>query len=405
MNAPSVAGDVGPLDLLVIQPTPFCNIDCSYCYLPDRQSRKRIAPEVLDCIFARVFESDLVASNFTVIWHAGEPLVLPPDFYAHALDLLDRHNTRGVPVFHSFQTNGTLIDEEWCQFINARKLRVGVSVDGPAFLHDRCRKTRQGKGTFDRAVRGMRLLRAHAIPFHVITVLTRASLDYADEMYAFYRAEGIERVGFNIEEIEGPNTSSSLQAEGARAAVTRFLARFYDLAAADGWPLRVREIDGALAALACPEAGPPRSHERTPLAIVSVDCEGNFSTFSPELLGLRAGRYDDFTIGRVQTDSFADALRSAKLQALRAEVEAGMRRCEQTCDYYPWCGGGSPANKVFENGTFDSAETMFCRLGKQAVLDVVLSRLEGGPIQLATGPSSFPPTPEAHEPGGRLSLL
>ena len=83
----------GPLDLLVVQPTPFCNIDCSYCYLPNRQSTKRISTAVLERLFAEVFNSGIVRGPFTVVWHAGDPLVLPPAFYEEAFDLLNRHNT------------------------------------------------------------------------------------------------------------------------------------------------------------------------------------------------------------------------------------------------------------------------------------------------------------------------
>jgi uncharacterized protein len=403
MNPPPAGA--GPLDLLVLQPTPFCNIDCTYCYLPDRASTKSMSPEVLEHVFARVFESGLATRPFTVVWHAGEPLVLPPAYYERAFALLDRANAPGLPVWHSLQTNATLIDDAWCDFIRARGVRVGVSVDGPAFLHDRCRRTRQGRGTHERVVRGMRRLRAAGIPFHVITVLTRPSLDYPDELYEFYTAEGVDQVGFNVEEIEGPHAHSSLEAGDTRAALARFLGRFYDLAAATDPQMHVREFDGAVAALAAGAGGPPpRTHETTPLAIISVDCDGNFGTFSPELLGLPSAHYGGFALGRVQTDSFQGALDSPKLRAMAADVGAGVERCRRECAYFPFCGGGAPANKYFENGSFDSTETLFCRLTKQAVLDVVLDKLErpGAP------PSPPPPGPARkaeRTAGSRLSLL
>src|SRR5271157_4331855 len=84
--------DVGPLDLLVLQPTPFCNIDCSYCYLPSRQSRERMSPAVLAAVFDRVFDSGLATRRFTVVWHAGEPLVLPVAYYERALEIVDARN-------------------------------------------------------------------------------------------------------------------------------------------------------------------------------------------------------------------------------------------------------------------------------------------------------------------------
>src|SRR5438132_13119431 len=75
----------GGLQLLILQPTPFCNIDCDYCYLPDRDSKARMSPEVLRAAIDRVFESGLAGEGFTVVWHAGEPLVLGTEWYDEAI--------------------------------------------------------------------------------------------------------------------------------------------------------------------------------------------------------------------------------------------------------------------------------------------------------------------------------
>src|SRR5262245_19715412 len=74
------SAELGPLELLVLQPTPFCNIDCSYCYLPGRQSIRRMSAETLEHTFRWVFSSGLARQEFTLLWHAGEPLVLPVSF-------------------------------------------------------------------------------------------------------------------------------------------------------------------------------------------------------------------------------------------------------------------------------------------------------------------------------------
>src|SRR5580700_1470841 len=134
----------GPLELLVVQPTPFCNINCSYCYLPDRQSTKRMSASVLEQTLRWVFAGDLVREPFCVLWHAGEPLTVPVAFYENATELLHRLNVSQVPFVQSIQTNATLIDAEWCRFFVEHHVDVGVSIDGPHFLHDRNRRTRQG---------------------------------------------------------------------------------------------------------------------------------------------------------------------------------------------------------------------------------------------------------------------
>jgi uncharacterized protein len=102
------------IELLVIQPTPFCNIDCRYCYLPNRNSKAVVAPETLTNLFSQVFASGWVDGALSVVWHAGEPMVLPIAFYRNAFRTIDRLKPEGLPIMHSFQTNGTLIDDRWC---------------------------------------------------------------------------------------------------------------------------------------------------------------------------------------------------------------------------------------------------------------------------------------------------
>src|SRR5262245_11425453 len=379
-DPPTTAVLPGPLELLVLQPTPFCNINCSYCYLPDRQSTRRMSPDTLDRTFRWVFESGLAREPFTLLWHAGEPLVLPVPFYETATDLLCRRNVGNVPILQSFQTNATLLDAGWCDFLRRPGVHLGVSVDGPDFLHDRYRRTRQGRGTLDRVLRGIHLLHEHGIPFEVITVLTADSLDYPDELFDFYRENGIVSVGFNVEEIEGPHLTSSLQRAGTPERFRRFLARFLTLARSAEPPLLVREFETSAAALlGARRCGPgSRTQENKPWAIVNVDCEGKFSTFSPELLGVTSLAHGDFALGNVATDPLEAVLASPRFRRLEDEIGRGVEMCRESCSYYPFCRGGPPGNKYVENGTFASTETLFCRLHKKICIDVTLELLEQG---------------------------
>jgi uncharacterized protein len=372
--------DVGPLELLVVQPTPFCNLDCSYCYLPDRGDTRRMSLPTLDRVFRWVAGSGLVREPFALLWHAGEPLVVPVDWYEKAAALLRSHGD-DWDVTQSFQTNATLIDAAWCEYFRRRHIDLGVSVDGPAFLHDRRRRTRGGKGTLDRVLRGIHTLNEHDIPFKVITVLTADSLDYPDELFDFYREHGIWSVGFNPEEVEGPNTVSSLQAEGAVPRFRRFLARFLDLALAADPPMEVREFEQSAAALLhARRAGPlRRPQENRPFGILNIDSEGNFSTYSPELLGLESPRHGAFALGNVASDPLQAVLASPRFAAMEADIAEGVRMCRQACRYFPFCGGGPPGNKHFEHGTFATTETLFCRLHMKACLDVTADRLERRP--------------------------
>ena len=368
------ADQVGPLELLVIQPTPFCNLDCSYCYLPDRLNKRKITLETLEKTFEWVFSSGLIRQPVTLLWHAGEPMVLPATFYEEATLLLDRCNTSGFEITQSLQTNATLVNEAWCDFLRRRKVQVGVSVDGPDFLNDRHRKTRNGGGTLDRVLRGMQLLRDHEIFFDVITVLTSTSLDYPDELFDFYMEHGITNIAFNVEEIEGPHVTSSLAANGVEPRFRRFYSRFMDLAlSAD---LRVREFDIARNTISSHEPFTTRTQECRPFGILNVDCEGNFSTYSPELLGLSSPRLGSFALGNVAQDTLDSVLTMPRFLALDDEIRRGVDLCQESCRYFPFCGGGPPGNKFFENGDFATTETLSCRLHKKAAFDVALDKLE-----------------------------
>ncbi len=368
------------IDLLVVQPTPFCNIDCKYCYLPDRNSKAVVAPQTLRNLFSQVFASGWVQNCLSVVWHAGEPMVLPIAFYRDAFAMIESLRPPDLSVVHSFQTNGTLIDEAWCAFFAEAKVNLGVSVDGPRHLHDRNRVTRSGRGTFDRAIAGIRLLRRREVPFHVISVLSSASMSSPQEMFDFYVVEGIEQVCFNVEESEGDHVSESFGDSGAEAAYYRFLSEFWRLAAAaPGKITFLREIEQALQQVIRPKEAAFRNQLVEPFAITSMDWAGNISTFSPELLGLKNPAYDDFLLGNINRDALVDLPRRPVFARILADIVAGVAMCRDTCEYFSVCGGGEPVNKLAENGSFASTETTYCRLTKMRATDLVLDALERVP--------------------------
>jgi uncharacterized protein len=366
-----------PISLLVIQPTPFCNLDCSYCYLPNRSDRSRMSPATLEATIAGVFESGLAGGELSIVWHAGEPLALPCRYYRDAFALVERIRPARTAVRHHFQTNATLIDDEWCDLIAAHEVRIGVSLDGPAWLHDRCRKTRSGHGTHARVMRGVAKLRERGIPFHAICVLTSESLRHPDEVFEFFRDAGIGQVGFNIEELEAAHGTTSLSGAEAETEFKRFLGRLLERVRAEPAAMRVREFDTVLAALADPGFGVHDGNCQTePGGIVSVAVDGQVSTFSPELLGMRDPRLGEFAFGNVRASGLGDILRGERLRRVAAEIAAGVAACKASCRYFAFCRGGAPVNKLSEKGSFSTTETVFCRLTQKAVVECVLGALE-----------------------------
>ena len=364
------------LGVLVIQPSPFCNINCDYCYLPDRTSTKRMEFDTLRKVMQRVAESGLVGPEFTLLWHAGEPLAVPISWYEEAFAIIDSFPELKGRVRHSFQSNGTLINQKWCDFIKAHPVDIGLSIDGPAEIHDKHRMTRSGKGTHAKAVRGADLLRENDIPFGVVAVISDVSLDRPDEIYEYFKDDlGIRGVGFNIEEVEGVNEISSL-ADQSDDRVRGFLQRVFDRNRADGFPLQIREFENAFEAIEAPHLnqtpdGKYYNLETEALAMINVDCHGSFSSFSPELLGQSTEKYKSFTFGNVLTQNFFEATANPQFQEVVRDIDAGNRKCAETCPYWKHCGGASPSNKYYENGTFDSTETHHCRSMIQMPIDIV----------------------------------
>ena len=191
-------------------------------------------------------------------------------------------------------------------------------------------------------------------------------------------------MGYNFDEAEGVHAASSLAAHEAEHEA--FLARTLALALQSGGRYRVRELAAALAAVA---ADPPRylhagrswplNAQVVPFSIVTVAWNGDFCTFSPEFLGqrqralrrLRARQRRQRRLPRRPPSGDA-------FERLWADVRRGVAACEASCPYFRYCGGGAPANKLYENGSLDSTETLYCRTMIKRPFETVLRALEPG---------------------------
>ena len=369
----------GPIGLVVLQPTSFCNLNCDYCYLPDRHLKKQLSLDLIEPIFKTIFTSRFLGEFVDVCWHAGEPLAVPISFYDRAFERIEvasrKYNIQQRPVYHSIQTNGTLITPAWCECFKRNNIHVGLSIDGPSFIHDRHRQTRRGLGSHASVMRGIDCLHKNNIPFNIIAVITQDSLDYPDEMFQFFWDNGITDVAFNLEETEGVHQSSSLQRQGTETRYRAFMKRFWELTTQTKGELVVREFE-SICSLIYNDQRLSATDMNTPFAIVSIDHQGNFATFDPELLSVKTKPYGDFILGNVLDDTFESACYSEKFQKVYGDMTAGVNLCRQTCDYFGVCGGGAGSNKYWENGTFSCTETQACQYRIQIVTDIVLEKLE-----------------------------
>jgi len=224
-------------------------------------------------------------------------------------------------------------------------------------------------------MRGISRLRQHEVPFSVISVLTKESLNAPDAIWRFYRSNGITHVGFNIDEQEGDHEMSSLKPSEHLTAFREFMSRIAELQERDP-AIEVRELDAMRRHLAAPSTAEVKKSDNRPGALLNIDVDGNLTTFSPELLGSVHSRYGRFAWGNVHVDSWGQFTKNAQFERAYADIKAGVELCRDVCPYFAVCGGGCPSNKLAEHDTFVAAETKSCRFHVQAVADVVIERLE-----------------------------
>jgi uncharacterized protein len=361
----------GPISLVIVQPTPFCNIDCRYCYLPSRDDTRRMQIATVEALMKRLIESNWVVDRFTMCWHAGEPLTVGRKFYEDAFSAINVINHGRYIIKHTVQTNGLLIDDAWCDLFAAHDVHVGMSIDGPAFLHDLNRVTRTGMGTHARAMESVALLNRRGLRVSVISVITQDTLKHPEEFVDFFAAYNFTEVGINVEEIESVHNSSSLQ--GLASEYRKFIQTV--LSHSSHYPhLTIRELAHMTKFISATSKVVPSTSY--PFRHLTVDWEGGFSTFSPELIGSSHPRIGKLVLGNVHLNRLADAMDNPIYKAMWSEIRDGLKRCHITCDYALVCGGGCPSNKLAEHGTFAASETLACQLKVQVLGDVVLTHLE-----------------------------
>jgi uncharacterized protein len=370
---------LSPVKLLIFQGTPFCNIDCTYCYLPDRTDRSRISLETIAKACRHLAQDRLVADNPEVLWHAGEPLVLPAEFYERAFATIEAE-IGGTAVRHKVQTNATLVNARWIDLFKRWGVSVGVSLDGPPHFHDRYRLTRSRAPTSQRVLAGIASLKDAGLGVNVICVLTRDSIEVPEELFEFFEKIGVDAIGFNIDEAEGAYLHTSHDEADPLPMFRRFLRRYFELVVSNNSKQNVRELTRGLGSvfrkdIAC-------SDETVPICVLTVGHNGDFGTFSPELFGLHHPEFGRLVFGNVEDPgAFRNLTRDPRFLSILGSVNRGVAACAGSCRYYEVCKGGLPSNKLGEHGTFEATETTACKFKRQAVTDAVVDLLLAGNLQ------------------------
>ncbi len=170
-----------------------CNLHCDYCFFLKKEklypgSNFRMSDKVHEAYIRQLFEAHQVP-QVTVAWQGGEPTLMGLDFFKRSVELQKHCAKPGTLVENTFQTNGILLDDDWCRFFHENKFLIGLSMDGPEELHDFYRKDTGGHGTFHRVMKAARLLQKHRVEFNILCTVNSKNGSHPLEVYRFFRDE------------------------------------------------------------------------------------------------------------------------------------------------------------------------------------------------------------------------
>jgi uncharacterized protein len=190
-----------PFHIMAKPHGPICNLDCTYCYYLEKKNLYaangrgyRMSDSVLENYIRQYIESQ-PAGHVSFAWQGGEPTLLGVPFFEHVVEL-QRKYANGKTVDNAFQTNGTLLDDEWGEFLARNRFLIGISIDGPEEVHDVYRVDKGGQPTFARVMRGLGYLKKHGVEFNTLTVVNRKNSYRPRDTYRFLKQIGSKYLQF-----------------------------------------------------------------------------------------------------------------------------------------------------------------------------------------------------------------
>ncbi|SOZ32851.1 arylsulfatase-activating protein [Cupriavidus taiwanensis] len=203
---PSHPHQSGPFHAMTKPSGSDCNLDCAYCFYLEKaalyepgpgpgQRKRRMPDDVLAAYVRNYIASHPPGAEVIFTWQGGEPTLLGLDFYHRAVHLQQQLHA-GRSIRNSFQTNGLLLDDEWCAFFASHDFLVGLSLDGPADIHDAYRVSAGGQPTHALVMSALATLQAHRVRHNVLACVNRRSAAEPLRTYEFLRAHGVRHIQF-----------------------------------------------------------------------------------------------------------------------------------------------------------------------------------------------------------------
>ncbi|MEA4904202.1 MAG: radical SAM protein, partial [Petrimonas sp.] len=177
-----------------------CNLDCDYCYYLEKanlysQKKNHVMSEELLEKFIKEYIESQTMPQVMFTWHGGETLMRPLSFYKKAVELQKKY-AGGRQIDNSIQTNGTLLNDDWCRFFKEHNFLVGISIDGPQEFHDEYRRDKMGRPSFHKVMRGIELLKKHGVDYNCMAVVNDYNADFPLEFYQFFKTIGSSFIQF-----------------------------------------------------------------------------------------------------------------------------------------------------------------------------------------------------------------
>ncbi len=322
-----------------------CNLRCSYCYYLDKTDSFPAAPPLMsEALLERYIrdrlDSAAAGSAIHFEWHGGEPTLAGLDFFKTIVALQKKYARPGLAITNGLQTNGLLIDPDWAAFLGEARFSIGLSIDGPARLHDAVRKTAAGGPSHEAAVRAFTLLRERRVFVNVLCVLSAANTGEPDAVYDFFRGLGVTYLQF-LPLVSQLGDGSVSDLTPAPEAVGEFLARVFDRwIAEDVGRIVVQAFDEALR----PLAGVAHSLcVHRPVCGDALVLERDGSVFSCDHYVNDAHRLGNLSEGPL--GALAGLPRQAAFGAAKRDALASACRA---CDVLEFCNGGCPKDRIVE---------------------------------------------------------
>ncbi|MGD0755570.1 MAG: anaerobic sulfatase maturase [Bacteroidales bacterium] len=337
-----------------------CNLNCKYCYY---LSKRNLYPDtshfiMTDDILGKYIVQHIEASTENIIsfsWHGGEPLLAGIDFYRKVLRLQTAHKPAGKRIVNGIQTNGTLINEEWCRFIVQESFIIGISIDGPAEFHNKYRRTKDDSKTWHQVDRGYQLLKRHGVTPEILCVVNAENVKHPLTIYDFLKKMGAKYITFLPLVVPDSGNSTGVSTDSVPSGEFGvFLSEIFDV-----W---VENDVGEIKIQIFEEAARTAFDQEHTLCIFKINCgrvpvvEHNGDFYSCDHYVNK-----DYRLGNIMDHSLNYFLESERQKAFGRAKSAMLPKFCTECEVLAMCNGECPKNRFILTPDGEAGLNYLCK--------------------------------------------